>query len=282
MEKTKKRCGVDPEPASEERGSVKGWPAMLRMGLLGVLCAWSLAGCGGNFKRSVAAPPSPPPPSTPPPTASQSGTVTITPSYVALAPGQSYSFKASASGGGALQWLVNGVAGGSSATGTVDAQGNYTAPAAMGLSENVTVTAALIGSASQNYATSVVALIQPAQIACPDTTGNPQVAQYSIYLPAPGQVSIQFGQTTEYGRSTWQAPTPSPNGGTVSVYVAGMRAQTLYHMQAQVTLNNGASYTDSDHTCTTGQLPTLAALEVTPIQGGTPQAGIQLWNTFLP
>jgi hypothetical protein len=199
-----------------------------------------------------------------------------------LAPGQSYSFKAAASGGGALQWLVNGVAGGSSATGTVDTQGNYTAPAAVGLSENVTVTAALAGSAAQNYATSVVALIQPAQIACPGATGNPQVAQYSIYLPAPGQVSIQFGQTTEYGRNTWQAPTPSPNGGNVSVYVAGMLAQTLYHMQAQVTLNNGATFTDSDHTCTTGQLPAIASLQVTPIAGGTPQPGIQLWNTFLP
>ncbi len=204
------------------------------------------------------------------------------PSYLALAPGQSYLFKATASGGGTLEWLVNGVAGGSSTTGTVDAQGNYTAPATVELSENVTVTAALASSASQNYATSVVALIQPAQIACPGMTGNPQVAQYSIYLPAPGQVSIQFGQTTEYGRSTWQAPTPSPYGGNVPVYVAGMLAQTLYHMQAQVTLNNGAAFTDSDHTCTTGQLPALAALQVTPIAGGTPQPGIQLWNTLLP
>ncbi len=278
----KKHCGVGSQPASEERGSVRGWRAMPRMGLLAVLCAWSLAGCGGNSPKSIAPPYDPPPPTTAPPTATQSGTVTITPSYIALAPGQSYPFKAAVIGGGTLQWLVNGVAGGSSATGTVDALGNYTAPATMGLSENVTVTAELASSPSQNYATSVVALIQPAHIACPDATGNPQVAQYAIYLPAPGQISIQFGKTTEYGQSTWQARTPSPYGGYVPIYVAGMLAQTLYHMQAQVTLDNGASYTDSDHTCTTGQTPTLAALQVTPIAGGNPQPGIQLWNTFLP
>ena len=62
--------------------------------------------------------------------------------------------------------------------------GSYTAPASVTQSENVTVTVALAASAQQNYATAVVSIIAPAQVTCPFALGNPQVAQYSLYLPA--------------------------------------------------------------------------------------------------
>ncbi len=227
-------------------------------------------------------PPIPSPPSSPPPIPGQSGTVSISPQYVALAPGQSFQFTATVTGGGQTEWLVNGTAGGNSTTGTVDASGRYTAPATVSESENVTVTVALAGSPQRNYASAVVAIIQPGQVACPGTTGNPQVALYSIYLPAPGQVSVQFGTTTAYSLNTWRVATPSANGGGVQIYVAGMLGQTLYHMRAQVTLNNGATYSDSDHTCMTGAPPVTSPVQVSAPNGGTPQPGIELWNTILP
>jgi len=181
-----------------------------------------------------------------------------------------------------VEWTVNGVAGGNPATGTVSAGGDYIAPASLTQSENVTVTVALTSSPQQNYATAVVAIIAPAQVTCPLELGNPQVAQYSLYLPAPGKMSVQFGTTINYGLNTWQVPIPSANGGQAQTYVAGMLGKTLYHMRAQVTLNNGATYNDADHTCTTGAPPATSAVNITTSSGATPQPGIEMWNTIQP
>jgi hypothetical protein len=201
---------------------------------------------------------------------------------VALAPGQTFQFTATVTGGGQTQWSVDGVQGGNAAAGTVSGSGSYTAPSSITQSENVTVIVALASSPQQNYATAVVAIVAPAQVTCPLELGNPQVAQYSLYLPAPGKMSVQFGTTTNYGLNTWQVPTPSANGGQVQTYVAGMLGQTLYHMRAQVTLANGATYNDADHTCTTGAPPATSAVNITASAGATPQPGIEMWNTIQP
>ncbi|MGB7266339.1 MAG: aryl-sulfate sulfotransferase [Terracidiphilus sp.] len=249
-----------------------------------VLSVFLLAGCNGTFRSTGLQPqaPVPSPPSSPPPTTGQSGSLTISPQYVALGPGQTAQFTVMGAGGAQTEWLVNGAASGGASTGTVSSSGLYTAPASVEQSENVTVTVALAASPQQNYATAVVAIIAPAQVTCPFELGNPQVAQYSLYLPAPGKMDIQFGTTTSYGLNTWQVPTPSPNGGDVQIYVAGMLGQTLYHMRAQVRLNNGATYNDADHTCTTDTPPQTSAVQVSTPAGATPQPGIEMWNTILP
>ena len=239
-----------------------------------------LMGCGFWMRNNASTHTSPP--SSPPPTASQHGSVTITPRYVALSPGQKFHFTATVAGGGKLEWLVNGLAGGNIIAGTIDSNGNYTAPALLPQSTNVTITAALASSAGQNYATAVAAIIQQGLVSCPGQTKNPQVAEYSLYLPAPGKVSIEFGKTTNYGLNTWQRPTPSPNGGQVQLYVAGMLGNTLYHMRAQAVLNNGATFTDIDHTCTTGTPPPTAKFQISTPSGGTSQPGIEMWNTVVP
>lgn len=249
----------------------------------GLFCLASsslLAGCGYWVNPGATNPSKPP--TSGPPTAGQSGSVTISPQYVAIAPGQKQQFKASAKGGGQIAWLVNGTAGGNATLGTVDSNGDYVAPASIPQSENVTITAELIASPRQNYATAVAAIIQPGQTLCPYLTGNPQVALYSVYLPSPGKALVQFGKTTDYGRDTWQVATPSSNGGAVQIYVAGMLGATLYHMRGQVTLSNGATFIDADQTCTTGTPPATSPVKISTPSGGTPQPGIELWNTLIP
>lgn len=274
--------GVETPPASQERE----FSVFVRLaGLFCMLAAVLLAGCSATIRNSLTPPgtnPAPAPPSSPPPASSQSGALRIAPQYAALGPGQTFQFQSTGAGSAQTEWLVNGVPGGSAATGTVSSSGNYTAPATVTQSENVTVTAALTASPQQNYATAVVSLIAPAQAACPQATGNPQVALESIYLPAPGKLSVQFGVTTSYGVNTWQVATPSPNGGQVQVYVAGMLGQTLYHMRPQVVLDDGATYTGPDQTCTTGAPPVTSPVQVTTPGGGTPQPGIEMWNTMVP
>jgi arylsulfate sulfotransferase len=243
-----------------------------------------VAGCNATFRPTgpQLADPSPNPPSGAPPGAGQGGSLTITPQYIALAPGQSSQFTVTGAGGAPVEWLVSGAKGGNAASGTVSSSGSYTAPPSVAQSQNVTVTVALTSSAQQNHATAVVSIIAPAQVTCPFELGNPQVARYSLYLPSPGEMDVQFGTTTNYGLNTWQVPTPTPNGGDVQTYVAGMLGQTLYHMRAQVTLANGATYNDADHTCTTDAPPATSAVNVSASNGATPQPGIEMWNTIQP
>ena len=255
----------------------------LPAGALCLAACLSLAACGVVSVRNLdpkTSGPTQAPPSGPPPTTGQAGSVTISPTAVALAPGQSFQFNATVAGGGQALWYVNSTQGGSAATGAIDSSGKYTAPANLSQAENVTVTVALAGSTQQNYATAVVSIILPGKFLCPFDIGNPLVAQYNTYLPAPGKVSVEFGKTTSYGRSTWQVPTPTPDGGAVQLYVAGMEGNSQYHMRGQIALDDGATFTDADQTCYTQAPPTTANLVVAST--GTPAPGIEMWNTLLP
>jgi arylsulfate sulfotransferase len=241
-------------------------------------CILFAAGCGNTVQRGVPLPE--PPPSSPPPAAAQSGSVTISPQYVALAQKQKFQFSAGASG--SVEWLVNGIQGGNGNVGTIGKSGNYIAPAFVVKSENVVITAALASSPQQNYATSVVSIIVPGNLTCPSQTTNPQVAEYTVYLPAPGTVHVDFGTTMSYGLDTWNDPTPSPNGGQIDLEIAGMLGQTKYHMLPQIVLDDGAKFTDTDQTCTTGTPPLTSPTQISTPSGGTPQPSIELWNTVLP
>ncbi|MGC9293229.1 MAG: aryl-sulfate sulfotransferase [Acidobacteriaceae bacterium] len=258
-----------------------GCVPLLFLGLAGWM-AGCVTGCGSSgpmTTTSVPTPPSSAPPTQPPPVPQQVGSVTISPQNAALAPGQTMQFTAASTGGGAIAWSVNGVAGGNATVGTIDTKGNYTAPA-IAQSTNAVVQAALASAPQANYATATVALVQPGQVL---QTANPQVALYSIYLPQPGTATIQFGPDTGYGLETWAQPSPAtPNnyGGQVNIEVAGMRASTQYHMRALVTLASGTTFTDSDHTFTTGAAPPTAPVQITTPSGQTPQPGIELYDTM--
>ncbi|MGH9598120.1 MAG: aryl-sulfate sulfotransferase, partial [Edaphobacter sp.] len=110
-------------------------------------------------------------------------------------------------------------------------------------------------------------------------TNNPQVALYTMTLPYPGSVTINFGTTTSYGLQTWTQSTSTP-GGTVSIYVAGMLASTAYHMQAAVKFVNGITANDADHTFTTQAIPANLQIQLTTATtpGMTPQPGLELIN----
>lgn len=111
-------------------------------------------------------------------------------------------------------------------------------------------------------------------------TSNPLVALYTVSTPGAASVTINFGPTTSYGLRTWTKTIPA-TGGTVSIYVAGMRANSTYHMQAEVQFGNGLVVNDADHTFQTssyspGWIPSATAL-TSP--GQTPQPGIEMVNS---
>ncbi|HTW44795.1 MAG TPA: aryl-sulfate sulfotransferase [Acidobacteriaceae bacterium] len=109
-------------------------------------------------------------------------------------------------------------------------------------------------------------------------TDNPQVALYTMNLPFPGSMTVNFGTTTSYGQATWAQSTSSTTGGPVSIFVAGMLGSTAYHMQAAVTFANGLTVKDTDHTFTTGAVPANMQfpIQTTTTAGMTPQPGLEL------
>jgi hypothetical protein len=107
------------------------------------------------------------------------------------------------------------------------------------------------------------------------TTNNPQVALYSFSAPRDASVSIEFGTDTTYGLHTWAQNTP-PGGGAVAILVAGMLANTTYHMRADVRFPEGTQFVDTDHTFATGGLPAarVPQVSVTNPNGLTPTPGV--------
>jgi arylsulfate sulfotransferase len=166
----------------------------------------------------------------------------------------------------------------STTAGTIDADGNYTAPSGpQSVAAVVVVTSKADPTESSRATVNVVA---PGQVTA---TANVQVALYTISPPTAAQVSVQFGIDTNYSLTTWTQPAPV-GGGAVRLFVAGMLGNTLYHMRGMVQFNDGSQYTDPDLTFTTGAYPTAQtpAFTVTTTPGMTPQSGVELVDLISP
>jgi arylsulfate sulfotransferase len=191
----------------------------------------------------------------------------ITPSAVMLLPGQSFQFNVATASPPTPALLVNGVAGGSSSTGTITRDGLYTAPAAPS-GQQITIS---IKGQSSSAAVTIISSVSGSVAG----TQNPLVASYSIMAPAGASTQVQFGLDTNYGLST--SETTLPTGGPVTILVAGMRANTPYHMQAIFDLPNGSKVLDADHVFTTGSTPAGRLPDITVQNGtGTPSPGVEL------
>jgi arylsulfate sulfotransferase len=123
------------------------------------------------------------------------------------------------------------------------------------------------------------ALVGPSSVT---KTNNPLVAQYKIQPASPARVSIEFGPTTGYGFTTSELQTPA-DGGPVSIYVAGMRANSTYHMRAMVKFATGGTAFDSDQTFSTGSFPKqiLPGASVTTAPGAHAQNGVEVVDATL-
>ena len=160
--------------------------------------------------------------------------------------------------------------------GTIDTAGNYTAPAGPA-SSTATVTATSKTDTTKS-ASATINVVAPGQFT---QTANVQVAQYSVSPAAAGDVSVEFGIDTNYGLTTWTQPAPQ-GGGAVSLFVAGMRASTAYHLRGTIKFKDGSQFIDADSTFTTGALPVgkLPTFTATTTPGMTPQSGVELLDVI--
>lgn len=120
-------------------------------------------------------------------------------------------------------------------------------------------------------------------------TGNALVANYTVSGWGSNQTMsawVEFGTDTSYGRQTSVInSTAIPGGQTVSILVAGMKPETMYHMRAHVTVG-GVTWVDQDKTFMTGSLPTVLpapGIAVTqPTAGFSPAPGVELLSLVAP
>jgi arylsulfate sulfotransferase len=205
--------------------------------------------------------------------------VSITPSQVILLPGQTVQFALNGLST-ALAWAVNGVDGGLPTTGTITPSGLYTAPAASDATSFEVSVHPQLSTAASAFANVSLFLPNKFTPGTVSTTNNPQVALYSLVVPQNTSVQIAFGTSTNYGLKTWSQPAPA-FGGSVNILVAGMRANTTYHMQAVIQTPDGMSIVDTDHVFSTGGLPSLPGIQLSQFavstpSGLSPQPGIEL------
>jgi hypothetical protein len=121
-----------------------------------------------------------------------------------------------------------------------------------------------------------------------NATTHPLVAQYAIQHSRSGLTAwVEFGTDTNYGRKTSVAANSGMTRGrqTLTILVAGMKAQTTYHMRAHADWSGG-SWVDQDKTFTTGALPSaLPAPTITvtqPDSNATPAPGVELLSLIQP
>ncbi len=203
--------------------------------------------------------------------------IAISPQSAGIATGQTLQFSATVtnnltgitlpatgnSGPMGVHWETQG--------GRIDQDGNFTAPSGVTSSSAfVTATSAEDGA---KIASAIVHVVAPGQVSA---TANPQVATYSIAPGRPGEVSVQFGPDTNYGLATWTQS--STDGEAVSLFVAGMKADTQYHMKAIVQFGDGTQFVDTDHVFTTSAVTPSQAppITATTTAGMTPQGGVEL------
>jgi len=154
-----------------------------------LLVPFLLAACGATGSSNSQQPP-------PPATIS----VSVTPQTANVRAGNSATFSATVTGtqNTAVTWFVNDTSGGSSSLGTIDATGNYTAPATLPNPASVTIKAVSSADASKN-GTSAVSLMNPTPILTGISPVSTNLGNFSLTLTGSDFVSgaqVLFGTTT--------------------------------------------------------------------------------------
>ncbi len=129
-----------------------------------------------------------------------SSSVTVTPATATIRAGSNESFAASVSGStnSNVTWSVNSVAGGSATTGTIDANGLYTAPASVPTPNTVTITATSAADTTQQ-GTSAVTLQNPIPVLTSVAPSSITAGTFSLTLVGSGFVknsTVSFGGQT--------------------------------------------------------------------------------------
>jgi len=149
--------------------------------------------------------------------------VQVTPPTATIRAGSQQSFSATVTGSTnqSVTWSVNGVAGGSAATGMISAQGMYSAPVALPNPNAITITATSAAD-STKQGSSAVTLENPLPVLTAINPNSMGVGGFQITVTGSGFVS---GSTVNFGgqavTATFVSPTQLTATGTATVAQVG-------------------------------------------------------------
>jgi len=126
-----------------------------------------------------------------------SQTLTLSPSVASVRVGSAQPFTPSVAGK-TWTWSVNGVAGGNATLGTIDANGNYSAPAVLPAPNSITIAAAETAKPSET-ASSAVTLLNPIPVVTGISPPQVDVGAFTLTITGSDFVSgatVAFGGTT--------------------------------------------------------------------------------------
>src|ERR1700693_1540016 len=238
-----------------------------------LLAAAALTACTGTTKSSPASNPTTPP-------SGSCVTVTVSPASANVRAGATKSFGATAAGSSntAVAWQVNGVAGGSAATGTISSSGLYTAPNTLPVSNTVTVRAVSSADASAT-GSSAVTLQNPMPVLTGIAPTSVPAGAFAITVNGSGYVSgaqillVGAPLATTFVSSTQLTATGNEfSAGTFSVAVMNPNpgSATSSSQNLQVTPTSGGNPPPSCSGMSLGQSSSL--------NGFVPFPADNLWN----
>ena len=191
--------------------------------------------------------------------------ITISPSSAAVGTGGTQSFTAAVqnTSNTAVNWQVNGVAGGSTTTGTISNSGLYTAPATVPSPATVTVTAVSQADATKSASAQVAVVLISTTALYVSTTGSDS---------NPGTISAPWKTIQHAANSVQAGVTVYIRGGTynesVSIAVAGSATAgsiTFQSYPGETAIVDGTGLTPS--TSDTQGLFNIASQSYVTIQG---------------
>jgi uncharacterized protein (DUF1800 family) len=149
--------------------------------------------------------------------------VQVSPATATIRAGSQQSFSATVTGSTnqGVTWLVNGVAGGSAATGMITTQGMYTAPVTLPNPNTITITATSAADATKQ-GSSAVTLENPLPVLTAINPNSMGVGAFQITVTGSGFVS---GSTVNFGgqalAATFVSPTQLTATGTAAAAQVG-------------------------------------------------------------
>jgi hypothetical protein len=238
-----------------------------------MLAATALAGCAGTTKSLS-------PSNSNTPAAGSGVTVAVSPPTANVRAGAAQSFSATVTGSSntSVTWQVNGVAGGSAATGTISSSGAYTAPNTVPASNTVTV-GAMSSADTSASGSSTVTLQNPVPVLAGIAPSSVPAGAFAITVNGSGFVSgaqvLLAGSplaTTFVSSTQLSATGNESSAGTFAVAVMNPNpgSATSASQNLQVTSTSGGNPPPSCSSMSLGQSASL--------NGFVPFPADNLWN----
>lgn len=241
--------------------------------LVALSAAMTIAACAGSTGHGSSGGTTPPPP----PPASIS--VAVQPTVATFFLGQTQQFQATVTGSSntAVNWAVNGIAGGNAVVGTISASGLYTAPAILPATTSVAVTATSAADSNAS-ATATVTLHDDIAVAVSPASATVLIGATQVFS------ATVTGSGNPASGITWSVNGIAGGTASTGTIAAGSNGSATYTAPSVLPVSPAVTITATtvaDPTASGSATVTLTddiTVSVSPASASVPAGGIQVFS----